>query len=203
MIDLTILLQGLVLGFSIAAPVGPIGLLCINRTLNHGKTVGFLSGLGAATADMVYGMVAAFGVTAVSVFLVEHHRLLQIGGGLFLLYFGYRLFRSKPAQQAATAGTPGLVSAWLSTFALTLTNPMTILAFAGIFTGLGLGLSGSYTHAALLVAGVFAGSLLWWLLLSLVVGHFCSRFHLVHMVWVNRVSGIVLIGLGVISLVKT
>ncbi len=200
MTDLIILIQGLVLGFSIAAPVGPIGLLCINRTLNHGKTVGFLSGLGAATADMVYGMVAAFGITAVSSFLVEHHRMLQIGGGLFLLYFGAGLFRSKPAQQAAAAGSPGLLSAWLSTFALTLTNPMTILAFAGIFAGLGLGLSASYTHAALLVSGVFAGSLCWWLLLSLVVGHFRSRFRLVHLVWVNRLSGVVLIGLGIVSL---
>lgn len=200
MTDCYIIFQGMVLGFSIAAPVGPIGLLCINRTLTHGKTVGFLSGLGAATADMLYGMVAAFGVTTISGFLVEHHRMLQIGGGLFLLYFGAGLFRAKPAQQAAVAGKQGLVGAWLSTFALTLTNPMTILAFAGIFTGLGLGLSGSYTHAALLVSGVFAGSLFWWLLLSLVVGHFRSRFRIVHLVWVNRLSGIVLIGLGVVSL---
>mgnify|MGYP003607125930 FL=1 len=200
--DLSVLLQGIILGLSIAAPVGPIGLLCIHRTLVHGKTVGFLSGLGAASADMVYGFVAAFGVTTISGFLLEQHRILEIGGGFFLLYLGYRSFSSEPAQRAAQVPSQGLFHAWLYTFGLTLTNPMTILAFSAIFAGVSIGIDGNYRQMVVLVGGIFFGSLLWWLLLSTVVAHLRSRFDYRLLVWVNRFSGIVIMMFGLISLIS-
>jgi threonine/homoserine/homoserine lactone efflux protein len=139
-LDLGFLLQGVLLGFSIAAPVGPIGVLCIRRTLADGRLTGFVSGLGAATADMFYGAVAAFGLTAVREFLVGGQFWLHLLGGLFLLYLGIRTFFARPAEKAAaTESKRGLFSAYLSTLGLTLANPATIISFTVIFAGLRLG----------------------------------------------------------------
>src|SRR5437868_1618115 len=122
-------LQGLVIGFSIAAPVGPIGLLCIRRSVAHGRAAGFVSGLGAATADALYGVVAALGLTAVTTALLAHRAWLQLGGGIFLVGLGIATFRSRPPTSAAReAETARLPAAYASTLALTLTNPMTILS---------------------------------------------------------------------------
>lgn len=195
--DPTALLKGLILGFSIAAPVGPIGVLCIRRTLAEGRLNGFLSGLGAATADMFYGAVAAFGLTALTNLLVGQRTLLGWLGGLFLLYLGVRTFFAKPAREAAAAQGSGLIGAYLSTLALTLTNPMTILSFTAIFAGMQFNLSG-IAPAVTLVTGVFLGSAAWWLTLSLVVGSFRERFTPTWMQWVNRVSGTVILGFGVV-----
>src|SRR5262245_56441570 len=160
--DGSLFTRGLVLGFSIAAPVGPIGILCIRRTLVESRMAGFASGLGAATADALYGCVAAFGLTVVSQTLLRGKTWLAWGGGLFLLYLGWKTFVAKPpeleagAAGAAGAGAagaageggagaataraaPSLWAAWGSTFLLTITNPMTILSFAAVFAGLGLG----------------------------------------------------------------
>src|SRR5881396_291761 len=160
-------LRGIAIGFSIAAPVGPIGVLCIQRALAQGRLCGFASGLGAATADAVYGCVAGFGLTAVSDLLVTQQTWLQLIGGLFLCYLGVKNFFARPAQSAAAPKGGALTGAYASTFLLTLTNPMTILSFAGVFAGLGFGGGATdYAGAALLVSGVFLGSALWWLLLS-------------------------------------
>src|SRR5215470_8265867 len=133
------LLKGILIGFAIAAPVGPIGVLCIRRSLAEGQRMGLVTGLGAATADAGYGCVAGFGLTAVSGFMVGQKLWLGLLGGLFLLYLGARTFFSKPVDQAAPVAGKGLSSAYLSTFLLTLTNPMTILSFAAVFAGFGLG----------------------------------------------------------------
>src|SRR6476661_6636317 len=160
------LARGLLLGFSIAAPVGPIGVLCIRRTLADGRLAGLVSGLGAATADALYGAVAGFGLTFVSTFLVSQQVWLRIVGGLFLLFLGLKTFLIKPSTVSADSGGKGLLRAYASTVALTLTNPLTILSFAVVFAGLGLGSGSSdYLSAGLLVLGVFCGSALWWLLL--------------------------------------
>ncbi|MFZ5857817.1 MAG: LysE family translocator [Chloroflexota bacterium] len=190
---MSLLLQGFLLGFSIAAPVGPIGVLCIRRTLADGRLAGFLSGLGAATADMLYGAVAAFGLTAVMNLLVSAQPWLRAVGGLFLLYLGIRTFFAKPASESASARSTGLFSAYASTFLLTVTNPMTILAFLGIFSAI-LPSNGTTDAAssASLVLGVFLGSAFWWLALSGLVGLFRERFTPVWMQWVNRVSGVVI-----------
>ncbi len=176
--DVSLFLRGLVIGFSIAAPVGPIGVLCIRRTLAEGQLYGLVSGLGAATADALYGCVAAFGLTFISSFLIGHKLWLSLIGGLFLLYLGIKTLLSKPAEDAAKAEGKGLFGAYASTFLLTVTNPMTILSFVAIFAALGLGsTTGSYASALILVLGVFCGSATWWLLLSGGVGLFRSKFN--------------------------
>lgn len=172
------ILKGVLTGFSIAAPVGPIGVLCIRRSVAQGRSSGLATGLGAATADAVYGCLAGFGLTAVSNFLVGQKFWLGFLGGLFLCYLGARTFISRPNQQPVEARAVGLLSAFVSTFFLTITNPMTILSFVAIFAGLGLGKSGNYFNASALVAGVFVGSTLSWLLLSGGAALFRSKFSL-------------------------
>jgi threonine/homoserine/homoserine lactone efflux protein len=192
----------MLLGFAIAAPVGPIGVLCIRRTLADGRLIGFLSGLGAATADMLYGAVAAFGLTAVQGLLVRQQVWLQVVGGLFLLYLGIRTFFTPPADHAAEAREPrGKLSAYLTTLGLTLANPATILSFTIIFAGFRLGdASGGFLAPALLVLGVFVGSASWWLLLSGAVGLLRDRFNSSWIRWVNRLAGIIIAGFGVAAI---
>jgi threonine/homoserine/homoserine lactone efflux protein len=210
-IDPSLIARGILIGFSIAAPVGPIGVLCIRRTLAHGRLNGFFSGLGAASADAVYGCVAAFGLTFISELLIQLQMPLRLIGGLYLLYLGVRTLLAQPAAVDSTAAAPaptpvrGLAGAYASTLALTLTNPMTILSFAAIFAGLGAGAqaAGGWSAAALLVLGVFAGSALWWLLLSAGSGLLRARLNDTRaMRWVNRLSGLIIAGFGIAAFVS-
>jgi threonine/homoserine/homoserine lactone efflux protein len=200
--EISFLLKGFLIGFAIAAPVGPIGVLCIRRTLADGKLVGFTSGLGAATADMCYGVVAAFGLTAIQDVLVGWQFWLHIVGGFFLVYLGVRTFLSRLTDKAAVVrSNRGLFSAYFSTLSLTLTNPATILSFTVIFSGLRLGEThGNYISAVFLVLGVFLGSAAWWLTLSGIVGFFRERFTANWMVWVNRFAGFIIGGFGIAAL---
>lgn len=191
-------LKGVILGFSIAAPVGPIGVLCIRRTLDGGLASGLATGLGTAVADSLYGLLAALGVTALATFLVEHQLSFRLIGGAFLCYLGLATLRAVPAAGAATAAGRGLFGAFASSFALTLANPLTILSFAAVFAGLGLGESGSGGGAVALVSGVFTGSLGWWLILSFAVSRLRSRFDHCRLIWVNRFSGLVILGFGLL-----
>jgi len=167
-------LKGLVIGFAIAAPVGPINLLCLRRSMVDGRRMGFLSGLGAAAADTTYGIIAAIGLTAVTSFLVVHRFWLQLFGGLFLAGLGLHTMRKRPPREARMPVHVGrLRDAFVSTYVLTLANPMTIIAFTGIFAGLGLGWQTGTTVDALgLIGGVFLGSSCWWLILALAAGTF-------------------------------
>lgn len=202
--DLNFLLRGLVIGFSIAVPVGPVGVLCIRRTLAEGRVSGFFSGLGAATADAIYGCVAGFGVTFISNILFNQQIFFRLIGGSFLCYLGVKTFLARPAEQStSTTRRIGLVGTYVSTFFLTLTNPITILSFAAIFAGLGLvSTSGNYVSAGSLVLGIFAGSASWWFLLSGGISLFRSRFSHNWLQWLNRVTGIIILGFGVIVLVS-
>ena len=202
--DLPIFLRGLIIGLSIAAPVGPIGVLCIRRTLAEGRAIGFASGLGAATADGLYGAVAAFGLSLVTIVLVEQRLWLQGIGGLFLCYLGWRTWTAVPRMVTGSAASGGgLMAAWASTFALTLTNPTTILSFAAIFAGLGLGRAvGGYGPASTMVLGVFLGSAIWWLFLSVSVGFLRSSLTPERLRWINRVSGGVIGVFGIAALVS-
>jgi len=196
--DASVLIKGIILGFSIAAPVGPIGVLCIRRTISQGRISGFVSGLGAATADGLYGCVAAFGLTFISSFLVSQQFWLRLVGGAFLLYLGVQTLISRPAEKAAETKSNSILGDYLSTFFLTITNPMTILSFAAVFAGLGLAATGAdYSTAGILVSGVVAGSALWWLCLSAIVGVFRQKFNVTGMLWVNRLSGVIIIAFGV------
>jgi threonine/homoserine/homoserine lactone efflux protein len=202
-VDLGFLLSGVIIGFSIAAPVGPIGVLCIRRTLAEGRTCGLVSGLGAATADAIYCCVAGFGVTFVSSFLISRQVWPTAAGGAFLCVLGIKTFLSSPGKRAASAGGNNLLGAYVSTFFLTLTNPLTILSFGAIFAGLGLaGAGGNYASAALLVIGVFTGSALWWLVLSACVGAFRQVLTPGALQWVNRISGSIITGFGLFALLR-
>jgi threonine/homoserine/homoserine lactone efflux protein len=198
--ELSLLLRGMLLGLSIAAPVGPIGLLCIRRTLASGRVTGFVSGLGAATADLLYGCVAAFGLTAISGVLTEQTFWMRLIGGIFLLYLGAQIFRAGPASHAARADGRGLLGAYLSTLLLTITNPATILSFAAMFAALGAGSSGDYGAAMLVATGVFLGSAAWWLLLSGGVSLFRARFDERRLRLVNRISGAMIVGFGLLAI---
>jgi threonine/homoserine/homoserine lactone efflux protein len=201
--DIIFLLRGLAIGFSIAAPVGPIGVLCIRRTLAEGRASGLVSGLGAATADAIYGGIAGFGLAFISNFLVSQQVWLRLVGGVFLCYLGLKTLSAKPAEQAVLAKGNGLVGAYASTFFLTLTNPMTVISFAAIFAGLGLAsTSGNYVSAGVLVLGVFIGSALWWLILSSGVGMFREKFNPARSQWVKRISGAIITGFGLFALLS-
>jgi threonine/homoserine/homoserine lactone efflux protein len=196
--DVGLLGRGALLGFAIAAPVGPIGVLCIRRTLAEGRAVGFVSGLGAATADACYGALAAFGLTLVTGVLVSQAFSMRLVGCLFLCYLGVITLLAQPAGEAAETKTTstGLLGAYLSTLALTITNPITILSFAGVFAGVGLVGGSDYGGAALLVLGVFLGSAAWWLLLSGGVSLLRSRVTPAMLIWINRLSGAIILAFG-------
>ena len=201
--DPTLLVRGFVLGFTIAAAVGPISLLCIRRTLAEGRVVGLVSGLGVATADATYGAIAAFGLTAVTDLLVDGRRVLGMVGGVFLLWLAWRTFRAVPGDAAAAdeSGRRGLPGAYLSTLGLTLTNPMTILSFAALFVGLGV-TGGDAAGAALLTAGVFAGSAAWWVVLVGLVGTLRARVTPAGLRRVNVASGLLIGAFALVALVS-
>lgn len=196
-------IKGIILGFSIAAPVGPIGLLCIRRTLAQGRLHGFVSGLGAAAADGCYGFLAAFGLTIITSTLIHQQTLIRLVGGVFLLYLAARIFFSPPAEPSPGQDKTGLTGAFFSTFLLTLSNPMTILSFTAIFAGLGFSAQATdFSGSLALVLGVFCGSGLWWLSLSLIVGIVRTRVTNGLMIWINRVSGVLIAGFGLAALVS-
>jgi len=197
--DTTLYLKGFLLGLAIAAPVGPIGILCIRRTLVRGRVAGLVSGLGAATADAVYGMIAGLGLTILTDRLVEAQTWMRLIGGLYLGYLGAKTFLAPPPDQEIQASQKGIAGAYLSTFALTMTNPMTIFSFLAAFASADGLASGE--NILLLVSGVFSGSALWWLTLSTGVSLLRGRFTTRAMRWVNRLAGIALVTFAAVALV--
>ncbi|GGJ66633.1 threonine/homoserine/homoserine lactone efflux protein [Anoxybacillus voinovskiensis] len=185
--------KGILIGLSVAAPVGPIGLLCIQRTMTHGRVIGFISGLGAATADALYGLIAGLGFTAVTHVLLEQQTWIRFIGGLFLAYLGIQTFRLKAARTPAQARGGNAFTAYLSVLFLTLSNPMTILSFLAVFSSLGI----SPSSVFLFLCGVFFGSALWWLFLSGMVGLFRQRLEERYLTMINRLSGLLLLGFAV------
>jgi threonine/homoserine/homoserine lactone efflux protein len=198
----TFFLKGVGVGLVIAVPVGPVGVLCVRRTIFEGRLFGFMSGLGAASADTVFGVIAGFGLTVVSDWLLGWQDWLRAAGGLFLLWIGLAALRKRVVATARPARSAhDLLGAYLTTFALTISNPVTILAFLGVFAALGFsGHEATLARAAMLVGGVLAGSLLWWAGLSLGTGLFRDRFTERHLVWLNRASGLILAVSGLLLL---
>lgn len=198
----TFLLKGLIIGISVAAPVGPIGVLTIKRSLNQGLWAGFFTGMGAAFADAVYGMVAGFGLSSVSNFLISYEFWLKLIGGIFLLILGIKGLLSKPAEKEASIKSNSLLSNFVSTFFLTVTNPATIFSFLAIFTAMGLGTEreSNYWFSSILVFGVFIGSAVWWLFLSFAVSSLKHKLSMSGLLWINRGSGIPILSFGIWSL---
>jgi len=181
-------LKGLALGFSIAAPVGPIGLLCIRRTLDAGFMAGFCGGVGTAVADAAYAAVAAFGLTAVAAVLTSAAVPLQITGIAVLAWLGLSTLRAAPrTETGARADAPG--GLFVQTFFLTLTNPATILSFAAVFAGLGLAAGGGRASAFALVIGTFLGSLAWWFVLAGSISLMRHKLTPTALRWINRAAG--------------
>lgn len=204
-----IFLKGLAIGFAIAAPVGPIGILCIQRSLHEGFKVGLVTGLGAASADGVYGLIAGLGITTISGLLLSNLLWIRLIGGLFLIFIGIKILltsNQKTSQEIVDHKPKNLVQAYGSTFFLTLANPMTILSFMAIFAALGLSkvsAHANYFAALILVLGVIIGSGLWWLLLSGGVAFiFHGRMNLRIMRLINRISGSIILLFGVLALIS-
>ncbi len=193
--------KGVLLGLAIAAPVGPIGLLCIRRTLHFGPRVGFATGLGAAAADAMYGFVAAFGLMAITQLLLDLGPWLRLAGGMMLLYLGWAAFLRRtalPAEGTPDAGAAAVAGAWVSGVVLTLANPATILSFVTIFAGIGLDGSVIPTRdAAAMVVGVGLGSALWWLALTTMVTLGRRRLSRAWLAWIDRIGGIMLLAFAV------
>jgi len=199
---LKILLQGLLIGFSIAAPVGPIGILCINRALQGGFKAGFITGLGAATADGVYGCLISFGITQVTKWLITQQAWIHILGGIFLAYLGISTFFADPIRYTTLHQSYKAWQAYLSTFFLTLTNPMTILVFIGIFSGIHLP-SLKTQLAFVLTLGITLGSALWWLLLSSSIVYLHVKIKTIYLRWINVFSSIVLMVYSINSFIQS
>lgn len=198
-----LLLKGIILGFSIAAPVGPIGILCIRKTLQFGRLSGLFSGLGAAVADSIYGVIAAFGLSLVSNFLLAGQFWLRLIGGAFLIYLGVKTFLAKPTVKEREVSHKTLTKDFISTFFLTITNPMTIISYLAVFAGLGISNSTSTAiDATWLVVGVFLGSSLWWLILSEGVTLFRKKVSEQVMTWINRLAGCIIAGFGILAWVN-
>jgi threonine/homoserine/homoserine lactone efflux protein len=203
--DSSFFIRGLLIGLSIAATVGPMSVLCIQRTLNKGQLYGLVSGLGIATADGVYGSIAAYGLTLITSFLIHEQQWIRLIGGLFLMYLGIKTILSKPPERAAILNTKTncYLGAYASTFLLTLTNPLTILSFAAIFAGIGVGsTSKSFFSATAVVLGVFSGSTLWWIILTSIISLLRQKMNTQWLLWINRISGAIITLFGIVALLS-
>ena|SRR2546428_155083 len=198
-----LLLEGMIIGFIVAVPVGPLGLLCINRALSLGPLLGLFSGLGVASADALAAGIAALGISLVSTFLSDHQIFIRFVGGLFLCYLGFKIYRTTPSRQPPPANVNGHFGAYATTFLLTFSNPVTIVSFLAIYAGWGVeSLSGHYFAAAILALGVLIGSALWWIALFVGLTVFRHKFSLEVVGLIHRVSGALIAGFGFIVLLS-
>jgi threonine/homoserine/homoserine lactone efflux protein len=195
-------LKGLIIGFAMAVPIGPIGIMCIRKTLAEGHIRGLFIGLGAATADSLYSSIAAFGLTFVSDVITSQPFWLRLVGGSLLLFLGIRIFRAKRKDPTIPSDNKGLLRSYISTFFLALTNPMTIFAFVAVFAAFGSGHRFSIISAYILVLGVFTGSCLWFLTLGYAATLFRKKLDVGGLRWVNRISGGLIILSGVVAFVS-
>jgi len=196
--ELTFFLKGIAIGFIMAIPIGPIGIMCIRKTLTEGRLSGLIVGLGAATADLFYGCVAVFGLTVISDTLSDQRIWIRIVGGALLLFLGIKTFRAQPKDPKLKISGSGRLRSYFTVVVLTLTNPLTIFAFIAVFAALGLGDGLSFISAVLLVAGVFIGAFLWFFLLTSGTILFRKKLDLVGLKWVNKIAGILIIISGII-----
>ena len=194
-----LLIRGLIAGFVIAAPVGPVNVLCISRTLTKGRISGLVSGVGAATADAFYGSIAGFGISLVIQFLIREQFWIRLVGGILLVMIGISYFFKPPRTLSGGKQEKTGQSDFVSTFLLTLTNPTTILSFLAVLAGLGMSEARASWLTLVLVGGIFCGSMVWWIILTTAVNHLRDRFNDRAMLWMNRIAGIAIGGFGIVS----
>ena len=202
---LEMLYKGLILGFSVAAPVGPIGILCINRTINKNFAAGFVSGLGAATADLIYGLIAGMGLSIVSNFLIGQEIWIRLIGAAFLAWIGTKTIMKKDREiKFDPAAGQGFTKDYFSTFLLTATNPMTILFFIAVFGGLGLsGSTGRLLPVLQLILGVFIGSSAWWLFLCVLTSRLKTRIGKKWLKMIDLISGGLILFFALVILISS
>jgi len=195
-LDLLFIIKGILIGISVSAPLGPIGVLCIQRTLNKGFKSGFASGVGAASADIIYAVIAGFSITFISDFLIEYQTYIRIIGGAFLILVGIRISISNPAKQIRKLRVKGnnYYKDYITSFFITVSNPITILAFGAFFAAFNMiDKSVSNFHIFIMIIAVFSGSLIWWLSLIGVVTIFKKRIRLRNLLWINRITGVLIV----------
>jgi len=196
--DLELISRGILAGLAISAPVGPVNVLCISRTLSKGRTAGLLSGLGAAAADTVYGAIAGFSISFVIQFLIREEFWIRLCGGTLLIAIGILYYFKKPpslADNSRNSTHPEFISA----FFLNLTNPTTVLSFLALLAALGMGHHRARWLTVLLIAGIFCGAMLWWIVLAAATSHFRERFDDKAMFWMNRIAGLAIGGFGIVT----
>lgn len=196
---ITFLLTGILIGFAMAVPLGPLGIMCIRKTLTRGHLQGMVIGLGAATADMLYSSVAAFGLTAIADGLDSQRILIRIIGGALLLIIGIKTYRTKPKDPGLPINMHGIVRSYIYSIGLTLTNPMTIFAFIAVFATFDIAKGITLFSSSALVAGVFLGSSLWFFILSSGVTLFRKRLDITGLGWANRIAGILIVLSGILA----
>ena len=197
-----LLIGGIIVGLMIAMPVGPVNILCIRRTIGAGWRSGVISGVGAAAADMLYGGIAGFSITLVIQFLVREQFWIRLFGGILLVVIGIFYFFKRPvALDARLQDRGSAYSDIRSAFLLTLTNPTTVLSFVALLAALGMGAQRLWWLTVFLVGGVFCGSMMWWIVLSVIVNHFRDRFNDRLLLLMNRFAGVAIGGFGVATFV--
>jgi threonine/homoserine/homoserine lactone efflux protein len=196
---LELLVRGALAGLAISAPVGPVNVLCISRTITKGRAAGLISGLGAAAADTIYGGIAGFSITFIISFLLRELFWIRLIGGILLIGLGVRYYFKKPRPMAERR-RESAHSDFVTAFLLNLTNPTTVLSFLAVLAVLGLGRPRAWWHTLVLVGGMFAGAMLWWVTLAAIASHFRSRFDDRAMLWMDRIGGLAIGGFGGIML---
>jgi threonine/homoserine/homoserine lactone efflux protein len=200
--DPILFLKGLLVGFAMAVPIGPVGIMCIRKTLMERHSRGLMTGLGAATADSLYGGIAAFGLTFITDIIAGQQLWLHLGGGILLLVLGIKTFRVTRERPSHPFDNRGVVGSYLAAFLLAVSNPVTIFAFIAVFAAFGLGNRGAFITRGMLVAGVFTGSFLWFVTLGHVATVFRHKLDSGGLIWVNRVSGVLIMLSGIVAFVS-
>ena len=198
---LQLLLKGVLAGFAISAPVGPVNVLCFSRTLSKGRMAGLISGLGAATADTIYGGIAGFSISFIIVFLIHEEFWIRLFGGMLLIAIGIRYYFKKPESLEDQKQKQATHSDYISALLLNLTNPTTVLSFLAVLAALGMGQHKSWWLKLLLVAGIFCGAMFWWIAVVLAGSHFRGRFNDRATLWMNRIAGLAIGAFGIVTLV--
>lgn len=197
-------IKGIIIGLSVSIPLGPIGIICIQRTLAKGKLSGFISGLGAGFADTFYSVLAGLGITIIVDFLIEHHVIFQAIGGIFLLYLGIKTFYKNPIKQfRQPQGKSNLIGDFLSTFLLTISNPLALFLFIGVFAAIGF-MDSKFDNFTLayIISGVAIGTSAWWFILSTIVNVFRHKIRIRSLNWINKIAGVVIFVFGVVAIIS-
>ncbi|MEE4198894.1 MAG: LysE family transporter [Bacteroidales bacterium] len=203
--EIEFLAKGVIVGFLASIPLGPVGVLCIQRTINKGRTSGLFSGMGAATVDSFFALVAALGLTFIINFIEEQQFYIQLFGGGVLIFLGARIFNTNPIKQIRRHRKKKnkLIEDFLSVLFLTLTNPLAIFLFVAAFAGIGLVTSRDTSFkSSLIIAGVFLGATLWWASLTFFVDLFRKKFRLKQLWWINKIAGVLIIVFGIAAMLS-